>query len=166
MNRRKALNVAVVIAAGFALPGNALAQSLKQQIVGAWQVISVVNEKDGKKENLFGTNPAGLFIFTADGHFSTDIVRPDRSKFASNNRATGTSDENKAAVQGNISTFGTYTVDQANKSINLHIVGSSFPNWDGTQQTRKVEIKGNDMTYTNPNASVGGNAVLMLKRAK
>jgi hypothetical protein len=36
----------------------AVAQTLKQEIVGAWQVVSTTNEKDGKK-----TEPqsAGLF---------------------------------------------------------------------------------------------------------
>jgi len=146
--------------------GSANAASLKKEIVGAWTVVSVVNEQDGKKTELFGSQPKGLFIFTADGHFSTGIVRQGRAKFAKNDRMSGTEDENKASVQGTIATFGTYTVNEKDKTITVNIAGSNFPNWDGTSQTRTAEIKGNDMKYTNPTPSTGGNAVLTLKRAK
>jgi hypothetical protein len=48
----------------------------------------------------------------------------------------------------------------------MHIVGSSFPNWDGTDQVRKVSVTGDDMAYTNPTASTGGSALLKLKKVK
>ena len=69
----------------------------------------------------------GQYMFTDEGHFSINIVRPGRPKFASNNRATGTPEENKETVVGTISTFGEYMVN-SDGSINLEIVGSSFPN--------------------------------------
>jgi Lipocalin-like domain len=152
--------------AALLLGGSATAASLKNEIVGAWTVLSVVNEENGKKTELFGAEPKGLFIFTADGHFSTGIVRQGRPKFTKNDRMSGTDDENKAAVQGTITTFGTYTVNDADKTITVNIMGSNFPNWDGTAQKRMAEINGDQMKYTNPTPSTGGNAVLMLKRAK
>ena len=152
--------------AALVLGGTATAASLKEQIVGAWTVVSVVNEQDGKKTELFGAQPKGLFIFTADGHFSTGIVRQGRPKFAKNDRMSGTDDENKLSVQGTIATFGTYTVNESDKSITVSIAGSNFPNWDGTSQKRVAEINGDEMKYTNPTPSTGGNAVLTLKRAK
>jgi hypothetical protein len=57
-------------------------------------------------------------------------------KFASNNRQEDTAEENKAVVQGNISYFGTYTVDEAAKILIFHIESCSFPNWNGTDQKR------------------------------
>jgi Lipocalin-like domain len=59
-------------------------------------------ERDGTKVEPFGSNPIGYMIFTASGHFAWNLMRADRPKFASGNRATGTVEENKAAVQGNI----------------------------------------------------------------
>src|ERR1700682_2719829 len=85
-------------------------KTIKGQIFGVWQVVSVVNEADGKKTEPYGANPKGQFVFTVDGYFSTNIVRPDRPKFVSNNRTTGTPEENKAAVQGSNGTFGTYEI--------------------------------------------------------
>jgi hypothetical protein len=68
-------------------------------------------------------------------------------------------------VVGNISTFGDYMVN-SDGSINLEIVGSSFPNWDDTKQKHLVEIKDDEMKWTDPKASTGGRAVITLQRAK
>jgi hypothetical protein len=74
-------------------------------------------------------------------------------------------EENKETVVGNISTFGDYMVN-SDGSINLEIVGSSFPNWDDTKQKHLVEIKDDEMKWTDPKASTGGSAVITLQRAK
>jgi hypothetical protein len=148
-----------------AAAGSAHAQTFKQQIVGTWSVASVAMEMNGKKTEPYGPGPRGYFMFTADDHFSNNVVRADRPKFASNNPNTGTPEENKAAMQGTISTFGTYTVDETDHTLNLHIVGSSFPNWDGTDQKRMAEITGDRMKWTNPTMP-GGGAVVMLETAK
>ncbi len=127
---------------------------------------TLVLEKDGKKTEPFGAKPVGAFLFLPNGQFSTQIVRADRMKFASKSRETGTADENKSAVLGTITSFGTYTVDKDN-AVTLNITGSSFPNWDGTSQKRVAMIKGDELTWTNPTPSQGaGTAVLILKRAK
>jgi hypothetical protein len=47
-----------------------------------------------------------------------------RPKFASNNRATGTPEENKAVVQGLIAFFGTYSVNEADRTFTMHVEGS------------------------------------------
>jgi hypothetical protein len=118
MNRRNFLCVTTMTMWGVALlPGSgALAQQkpLKEQLVGTWTFVSATTKRpDGTPQ--WGSNPKGLTIFTADGHFTELIMRSDRQKFASNNRLQGTADDNKATVQGTISSFGTYTVDEARK---------------------------------------------------
>jgi hypothetical protein len=152
----------------FGVADYAVAQEMKDktdQLVGTWTVVSVVNEIDGKKVQPFSSSPKGQFIFTADGHFSTNIVNPQHSKFASNNQLTATAEEYKEAVQGNISTFGTYAVN-TDGSVNLEIIGSNFPNWDSTKQKRLVEIKGDEMTWGNSTASTGGTEMVTLQRSK
>jgi hypothetical protein len=42
-------------------------------------------------------------------------------KFASNNRQNGTDAENKAVVQGALAYYGTYEVDESNKSLIMRI---------------------------------------------
>lgn len=86
-------------------------------------------------------------------------------KFASNNRNEGTAEENKAVVQGSISHFGRYTVNDADKSITFYIEASTFPNWDGTEQKRPFPMTGDELKWTTA-ASGGGSAEVVLKRAE
>lgn len=149
----------------FALPAGA--QTLQEKLAGTWILESVVNEIGGQKTEPFGPKPLGYFIFTPDGHYSFQIVRPDRPKFASGNRVRGTAEEYKEAYEGIISIFGTYRIaSEQDGTIRLHVVGSSFPNWDGTEQVRKVTINGDEMLYTNPAGAIGGVAVQRLRRAR
>src|SRR5262249_52083592 len=140
-------------------------KTVKEQLVGTWRVLSAVSEIHGRKTELFGPTPKGQYIFTSEGYFSINIIRSGRTKFASNNRTTGRAEENKEAVVGSISTFGNYTLN-SDGSINLQIVGSSFPNWDDTKQKHLVEIKDDEMKWTDPTDSAGGSAVITLQRAK
>src|SRR5437879_1446686 len=114
MNRRHILSLSVITALGLAVLPNALAQqkSLKEQLIGTWTFVSSTT-KNADGSPLWGSNPKGLIIFTDNGRFSSHTMRGDRPKFASNNRGQGTPDENKAVAIGTISSFGTYTVDEA-----------------------------------------------------
>jgi len=156
----------MLILAVAAVSSSAVAQNtIKEQLVGTWKLVSATVERDGQKIEAFGANPSGYSIFTASGHFSWNFMRADRPKFASSNRQTGTPEENKAAVQGNISAFGTYTISP-DGALTLEIIASSFPNWDGTTQKRMIEISGDQMKYSTPATSIGGSAVNILNRAK
>src|ERR1700688_3009210 len=100
MNRRNILSLSLIKALGLALlPATSGAQqkSLKEQLVGTWIAVSIKNTAtNGTKSELFGPNPKGLLMFESDGRFSLITVRSDLPKFGTNNRATGTADENKA----------------------------------------------------------------------
>ena len=48
----------------------------------------------------------------------------------------------------------------------MHVEGSTFPNWDGQDQKRVWTVKGDELSVTNPTASVGGIAYVIWKRAK
>jgi hypothetical protein len=156
--------LAAVVLSPISIP--AKAQTLKQQLVGTWTFVSSTTKlPDGSP--LWGSNPKGLTIFTENGRFVDVIMRSDRAKFASNNRTQGTAEENKAAAQGTISVFGTYTVDEAKKSYTVYIEGSSYPNLEGTVQTRPFTISGDEFKFTNP-APTNGQPVseLTFRRAK
>jgi hypothetical protein len=135
----------------------------KAQLIGSWTLVSNTATRPG---GTFGPND-GVAIFEANGRFSLQLVRSDLPKFASNNRDTGTPDENKAVVQGSITYFGTYSVNEADGTMMFHIERCSFPNWNGTDQKRLiVSLTAEELKYTNPAASVGGTAELAWKRVK
>jgi hypothetical protein len=93
-------------------------------------------------------------------------MRSDRAKYAVNDRMQGTADENKATAQGTITYFGTYTVSEPDRMISIDVVGSSFPNWNGTNQKRIFTVSGDELKLTNPVASTGGGSTeVVWKRA-
>jgi hypothetical protein len=58
-------------------------------------------------------------------------------------------------------------VDEATKTVNLHLDGSTFPNWVGNDQKRIAEVSGDELRWKNPTTSLGsGAATLTWKRAK
>jgi len=170
MNRRTILNITAVMALGLAiLPGSAVSQqkTLKEQLVGSWSYVTAVTTlPNGSKVDTFGPNPAGLLIFDATGRYASVAIRPGVPKFASNNRAAGTAEENKAAMEGAIAHAGRYTVNEADRTVTFHIEQSSYPNWNGTEQRRPTTVSGDEMKYTVPTASIGGTGEVTFKRAK
>jgi hypothetical protein len=144
------------------------AKTLRQQLVGTWdQVVSEVTTPDGKKLFPFGERPNGILIFTDDGRFVQVHIASGIPKVAANNRAAGTAEENKAVVGGSIALFGTYTVDEDKKLVIFTVRASTFPNWDGAVQPRKIVVLNAD-EFINENASgsVGGGAIAQNKYAR
>jgi hypothetical protein len=88
------------------------AQTTAKDLVGTWTLVSITIEQDGKKTDLLGPNPQGQETRAANGHVSVIITRSDLPKFASNNRAAGTPEENKAAVQESIAYLGMSSVNE------------------------------------------------------
>jgi hypothetical protein len=167
MRRHYGLCIAISLACALVSASSfAQQKSLKEQLVGAWTLVSASSKlPDGTP--TWGANPIGLIIFTNSGHYSTQLMRSDLPKYASNNRATGTPDEYKAVAIGSVANFGTYTVNEANKTFTIRYDGSTFPNRKGVEETRPVVIEGDELRITNPAPSTGGSASqLVYRRAK
>ena len=124
-------------------------QSMKEELVGTWTLLSWEQKKgDGTKIERYGTNPKGIAFFDAGGRYIITVMRSDRAKYASNALWQGTAEENKETADGTITYFGTYSANEKDSSIAIHVEGSSFPNWNGTEQKRFVAIVGDQLTLT------------------
>jgi hypothetical protein len=142
------------------------AQSSKD-ILGTWILHSLVVDVDGVKSEPYGAHPRGAVTFGADGWFLLIISRSDLLPFASNNRLSGTEEENRAIVQGSNAYFGTYTVDESARTFTVHVEGGTFPNWVGTDQKRIFSVLGDELKYTNTGRSAGsGTALVVWRRSK
>jgi hypothetical protein len=114
--------VFVVTGLGLALSGVASAQqkSAKEEIVGAWNLVSVTSEMDdGKKGEPFGPAPKGIIIFSSDGHFSLFQARAELPKIAANDRAKATPGEAQSIIASSIAYYGAYSIDERTK-ININ----------------------------------------------
>ena len=124
MNRREVLLASTMTGLGLTLPARALAQagSTTEKIVGAWSLLSIYDEgADGAKHYVWGDGVQGMAIYTAGGHFSTQIIAANRNQNASKVPRT--------PVGQAIAYFGTYAVDEK-MALTLHIERCTFP--DGT----------------------------------
>jgi hypothetical protein len=169
MNRRNILGLSVIVALGLALlPGSTLAQhkSLKEQLVGTWTVASwEQTNKDGTKFQRFGANPKGVNVFDANGRFVVIYARSDLPKLAAQDPMKSTPAENKAIMEGSIAYFGTYTVDEAAKTISMRVETSTFPNQVGMEQKRTVTVSANELRLTNTTTLTGNTINYVLKRS-
>ena len=86
------------------------------------------------KSEPYGTHPGGVLIFDAGGRYCLTLTRQGLPKFAAKSRTKGTAEQNKAVVEGSISHFGRSSVDEPGKTILFSIEGSTYPNFDGTEQ--------------------------------
>ena len=153
---------ALLLGAGAAF--DAAAQGAKG-LAGTWMLVSnTVTLPSGEKQLPFGANPQGTMIFGADGRYMNTVMKATLPKFAGNSRVKGTPEENHAVVDGSIAHFGKYTVE--GQAIVFNIERSTFPNWDGTTQKRTYTLKGDELKYVVPSASIGGTAEVVWKRAK
>jgi hypothetical protein len=151
------------------LLGNALAQqkSPKEQLLGTWTLVSIHSLRpDGNRLQLFGPKPKGIAMFDGGGHYIISVMRSDLPAFVVNDRMQGSAEENKAVTQGTITYFGKYSVSEADRTIIIRIDGSSFPNWDGTDQKRLFVLTEDELKLTVPPGPTGAGTIeVVWKRA-
>jgi hypothetical protein len=146
----------------------AMPQPATDQFKGTWTLVSIrYVSPDGSVIEPFGPNAKGMLVF--DGRrFATQVMAASLPKFSSDNRMIGTPQEYEAISHGVVAYFGTYTVNQADRIVTLHIERSSFPNWEGTDQERKFEFVGDELRYTaaHSTANPAEAAELVWKKAR
>jgi hypothetical protein len=105
---------------------SAQGSSLKDQLVGQWQLVSIGINNTAP----YGDSPTGSMLLDAAGHYSIIVISNGGSR--------------------NISYYGSYTVDETNKSVTMHIVGSTRSTAAGRDQTRQVSIDGDQLVEQTP----------------
>ena len=172
MNRRCVFSLSAIAVLVLAtLPTSAISQqkTIKEKIVGTWTFVSSANVMpDGTKiDQWAGSTPKGIFMLDGNGHFAFFITRSDLPKFAGKAVTDGTAAEYKAVMTGFVGSFGTYTVNEADKTIITHVEGSSFPNLVGLDQKRLITtLTADELKYGNPVNTASGTVEATWKRVK
>jgi hypothetical protein len=102
-------------------------KSLKDQVVGHWQLVSVTVNGG----TPYGAAPQGSMFLDADGHLSVIVISDGGAR--------------------NIAYFGSYTIDDANKTMSIHVDGSSGGSGNASGRTfkRVLQLQGSEMTMAN-----------------
>jgi hypothetical protein len=64
--------------------------------------------------------------------------------------------EVRAAFEGHVSYFGTYTIDRQKQTVTHHVRGASYPNWIGNDQLRYYKFDGTRLLLSTPPLVRGG----------
>ncbi len=126
-------------------------------LVGTWKLdSSVFTGSDGSISLPWGESPIGVVHYDANGHMSVQLMRGDRPRFDTDDLKMGSGDEVRAAFEGIVTYFGSYSVDEAASRVTHILEGCSFPNWEGTELARHYAIDGDLLTLTTDPMHVGG----------
>jgi hypothetical protein len=166
------LSTITVIAMGLSLlSSNALAQqkSLKEQLVGAWTLVLCDVTRNGAQQPYCADpNPNGILILDASGRYAAVLAARGRPKFnatPTSHRSEARAEEYKAAAMGLVANFGTWSVNEADKTLTQHIEGALFPNVEGADAKRTVSLSGDELKLITP-ASDSARDVSLYRRAK
>ena len=160
----------LAVAFSFALLGVASGQqTAKEQIIGAWMLVSVTSATDdGKEGEPFGPSPKGVIVFSNDGHFSLFQSRAEIPKIAANDRAKATPEEAQAIVASSIAYYGTYTIDEGTKVMSVNLAASTYANVAAIpNQKRTITLLTLDeLKFDNPRTPNGMTLRTTWKRAR
>jgi hypothetical protein len=135
-------------------------QQADSPLIGTWQFISQEARDDrGQVSYPYGSNPGGRLTYDAAGNMSVLLFDPALPKFASGDRLRGTTEEIKAAFEGSAAYYGTYTIDRSGGSVTHHVLGSTFPNYIGTNQLRYYKVEERRLYLTTPPYVLGQRTV-------
>jgi Lipocalin-like domain len=172
MNRRSILGISAMTTLGLALlPTSSMAQqkSLKDQLVGTWVAVSAENTaRNGGKQQLYGAVPNGALFLDASGRFALVIGRPGRPKFKSASRHSldATPEELKATVTGFTASYGTWSVNESDKTLSRRSDANIIPNGEGLEQKYSVSLAGDELKTISVNSVTGDKAETVYRRAK
>ena len=146
--------LAVVLSTSVSL---ARQKSLKEQLVGTWTLVSSEQVRsDGSSVKQFGANPKGINVFDANGRFFVMVARANNLKTASNAPNKVSYMEEGGLRVESIAYYGTYTVNEAQKIVFLHLDASTFPNQDGTDRSRTItSLTADELRFSNTADMIG-----------
>jgi hypothetical protein len=136
-------------------------------LAGTWSLVAAdVIHPDGTRSHDYGDAPKGLLLIDPQGRYSLQIFKAERPRFASGDKLKATPAEYQAAVLGSSTHFGTISLDPAAGTLTFKIENASFPNWEGTEQKRKFELNGDELSYRVPPRPDGNTPISVWRRLK
>jgi Lipocalin-like domain len=131
---------------------------------GSWVLVSFKHVlPSGEPLQFFGEHPAGLIIYSSDGHMSAQLSVRNPKRFVDEQILRADPEEANEAWRSYLGYWGTFRVDSQNGVVFHEVEGSSFPNWIGTEQVRHFRFdKGHLILEAK---SLEGNSTLIWERS-
>jgi Lipocalin-like domain len=140
-------------------------KSLKEQLVGTWTLVSAdYTASNGAKQQPYGANPKAILMFDAGGTYAMVGGKPNRPKFKSITEPT-TEELANATADYYAANYGTWSVNEADKSLTTRYESALRPNNEGTDLKNTVNLAGDDLKLSRVSLS-GTKQDLVYRRAK
>ncbi|MCA9728762.1 MAG: GNAT family N-acetyltransferase [Candidatus Eisenbacteria bacterium] len=121
----------------------------RSALLGSWDLVDwSVRLQDGTESHPFGEGGRGRLVYDDRAQVWLHLQRSTRPPFESGDPFGGTPEEIAAAFHGFLSYYGEYEVDVETATVRHRILGSSFPNWEGTTQERRYTFVGEELVIT------------------
>ncbi len=118
--------------------------AVKRRLVGTWKLAKyeIFDERGAARPGGFD---AGRIMYGDSGEMTAHLLRTGGSTAAATTEAT-----RAAAFQSYRGYFGPYTIDPSKQIVVHHVVGSSRPDWIGSEQVRHFALSedGNQLTLS------------------
>jgi hypothetical protein len=137
-----------------------MAQSLRERLIGAWELIDVVEEPvDGSPaRHPMGERPLGLILYTPDGYMSAQIMQQGHAAAGTAADAYGrTAADYAEEARTYFAYSGPYEVDEERGVLTHTMTVSLFPGWVGQSQPRVARLEGGvlHLSSEGPSLSAG-----------
>jgi hypothetical protein len=152
---RISIVMSTAILAVLVLPVHAAEQTLKQQVQGAWNLVSCdARTSTGATPISTSTcvNPSGSFSLHGNGRYTIILAAKGRPTAQ---RENVTPEAYKAITTGFAANFGTWSVNEADKTVTLHAEEELFPRPGHEYKFTVVSVTADEMKTSGLN----GNAV-------
>ena len=134
------------------LPSSVFAQqgTLRQQLVGTWSLVSC-----DYKSPVCSSNATGSISFGGDGRYTEVVLGGGRPRITvgGQDRTAVTPDQYKAIGQGTAAQFGTWSVNEADKTLTQHAESSFFGAGSGSDVKLNISFTGDELKTVFPSGS-------------
>jgi Lipocalin-like domain len=118
--------------------------SVRKRLIGAWKLLTIEVSVNGNTLHPYGEHPLGRLTYDEAGRTSAHVMKPGRkSSVIDPGAVSRASDEElRQIADGYVGYFGTFTIDEENKTLIHHVEACTLPAWVGTDQMRQYEFVG------------------------
>lgn len=123
-------------------------------LIGAWRLVTYEAHAGDEVSYPLGEDASGYIMYTPDGYMSVLIMAAGRANFESDDILGGTDEEKLEAASTFLSYCGRY--EFLGDRVVHKIETASYPNRVGSEQTRFIQLEGDELLLTTPPMVIRG----------